>query len=268
MGSHPVAPTDIVDVLPLVKHAASVSGESFVPCTFNGVGGSASLHILLPDAKQVYEYGAANLNENVSVTLEYSQEASVLYQRVLDSPIHPQVVKCLKLTAVAHLHKGEPELAVAAATKHLAVSIALSGFDSSDVLNAHMTLADILLGTGKIAEGVRHLRAAQFLMEVMAGKNYSTLSATYYRLGLIYFDAGKLKDALSFYTAAASRKNEDRLFDCMIARTNAGTLARLGRFKPAFDCEKKAYELYVTYLGKDHEATKSCSNTMVVSSFS
>ena len=115
-----------------------------------------------------------------------SQESSAIYQQVLDSPIHPQIPKCLELTAVAHYHNDEPELAIAAATKYLSVSISLSGFDSAEVLNAHLTMADILLGTGKIPEKVKHLCAAQFVMEFMAGKNYADISFTYYCMGSHY----------------------------------------------------------------------------------
>eukprot|EP00571_Detonula_confervacea_P014814 CAMPEP_0172301126 /NCGR_PEP_ID=MMETSP1058-20130122/3069_1 /TAXON_ID=83371 /ORGANISM="Detonula confervacea, Strain CCMP 353" /LENGTH=1681 /DNA_ID=CAMNT_0013011137 /DNA_START=41 /DNA_END=5082 /DNA_ORIENTATION=+ len=266
--SYPVAPTDILDILPLVKHAASVSGETFAPASFNGNNaggsGSSSLHVLLSDAKTMYEVGHANLNNgNFAVTLDYAQEAAAMYQRILDSPVHPQISKCLKLTAIAHYHRDEPELALAAASKYLAVAISLSGFDSAEVLNAHMTMADILLGTGRISEGVKHLRAAQFLMEFMAGPNYAGISSTYYRMGSHYYDAGKLEDALRFYELASSKRSEDRMFDCLIARNSAGVLARLGQFKPAFEYEKKAFELYVTFLGEEHDATKACSNTLI-----
>lgn len=266
--SYPIAPTDILDILPLVKHAASVSGETFAPASFNGNNaggsGSASLHVLLADAKSMYEVGHANLNNgNFAVTLDYAQEASAMYQRILDSPVHPQISKCLKLTAIAHYHREEPELALAAASKYLALAISLYGFDSSEVLNAHMTMADILTGCGRIPEGVKHLRAAQFLMEFMAGSNYANISSTYYRMGSHYYDAGKLEDALQFYELASSKRSEDRMFDCLIARNSAGVLARLGQFKPAFEYEKKAFELYTTFLGEDHDATKACSNTLI-----
>ena len=268
-ASYPIAPTDILDILPLVKHAASVIGESFVPCSFEGGAGSSSLHVLLPDAKTLYEHGHANLGKgNIAVTLECSQEASAMYQRVLDSPVHPQIAKCLKLTAVAYYHREEPELAIAAATSYLAVSISLTGFDSFEVLNAHMTLADILLGTGRVPEGVKHLRVAQFLMEFLAGKNYSGTSTTYYRMGTHYYDAGRLEDALRFYRVAATRQSEDQMCECLIARNSAGVLARLGKFKLAFEQEKKAHQLYTTFLGEDHDATKACSNTMMVSGHS
>ena len=81
----------------------------------------------------------------------------------------------------------------------------------------------------------------------------------------MYYEAGKLEDALHLYEVAAKRRNEDRMYDCLIARNSAGVLAQLRQFKPAFDYEKKAYQLYVTFLGEEHDATKASSNTLVVS---
>jgi len=269
-ASHPIAPTDVVDVLPLVKHAASASGESFAPCFFVGSGNTTvanplpSLHVLLSDAQTMYEVGHANLNSgNFAVALDCAREASAMYQRVLDTPVHPGVAKCLKVTAVAHYHRDEHGPALAAAARYLAVSISLDGFDSADVLNAHMTMADILLGTGRVPEGIRHLRAAQFLMELMAGGNYAGISGTYYRMGSHYYEAGRFDDSLRLYELASLRRSEDRMFDCLIARNSAGVLAHLGRFKQAFDHEKKAYQLYVTFLGEEHDATKACSSTLI-----
>ncbi len=79
-----------------------------------------------------------------------------MYQRVVDSSLHPQVSKCLKLTSIAHYHRDETELALSAAAKKLVVSISLNGFDSPEVLDAHANLADISLGAGRVPEGVRH----------------------------------------------------------------------------------------------------------------
>jgi protein TIF31 len=122
-ATYPIAPTDVLDVLPLVKHAASgelllccpchclasdtiishcdfspVSGESFAPCSFNNSVGS-SLHVLLPDAKTRYEVAHESFltDRNDTLALDYALEASAMYQQVLDSPLHPQISKCLRL---------------------------------------------------------------------------------------------------------------------------------------------------------------------------
>jgi len=265
-ATYPIAPTDILDVLPLVKHAASICGESFAPCTFSGNNAVASsLYVLLPDAKTRIDIAHERLTtRNDPMALEYAQEASAMYQQVVESPLHPQISKCLKLTAIAYFHRDQPDLALTAALKHLAVTLSLNGFDSVEVLNAHLTLSDILLRSG-IPEGVRHLRAANFLMEFMAGKNYAGISSQYYRMGSHYYDAGKLEDALRYFEAAASKRSEDCMFDCIIARQTSGILARLGRFKQAIDYEKTAYQLYITHFGETHEATKVCAANLEVS---
>jgi len=267
--SYPIAPSDILDILPLVKHAASLAGESFSPCSFSGsnpVGSNTTLHILLDDVRTMHGIAQANLNNrNYDAVVEYAQEAAALYQRVLDSPLHPQITKCLRLTTIAHFQKNEYEQAVVAASKYLAITIALNGFDSYEVLQAHLTVADIYLEAGKIEDFVKHARSAQFLMEFLGGKNYAGIAPQYYRMGSLYYEAGKVEDAFRFFEAAASRRKEDRMFECLIARNTSGVLANLGLFRQAFEYEKKAYQSYLTFLGEDHDATKACMRSLSVS---
>jgi len=267
--SYPIAPSDILDILPLVKHAASLAGESFSPCSFSGsspAGSNTTLHILLDDVRTMHGIAQANLNNrNYDAVVEYAQEAAALYQRVLDSPLHPQITKCLRLTTIAHFQKNEYEQAVVAASKYLAITIALNGLDSYEVLQAHLTVADIYLEAGKIEDFVKHARSAQFLMEFLGGKNYAGIAPQYYRMGSLYYEAGKVEDAFRFFEAAASRRKEDRMFECLIARNTSGVLANLGLFRQAFEYEKKAYQSYLTFLGEDHDATKACMRSLSVS---
>ena len=169
------------------------------------------------------------------------------------------------MTTIAHFQKNEYEHAVVAASKYLAITIALNGFDSYEVLQAHLTVADIYLEVGKIEEGVKHARSAQFLMEFLGGKNYAGIAPQYYRMGSLYYEAGKVEDAFRFFEAAASRRKEDRMFECLIARNTSGVLANLGLFRQAFEYEKKAYQSYLTFLGEDHDATKACMRSLSVS---
>merc|ERR1711971_802090 len=73
--SYPIAPSDILDILPLVKHAASLAGESFSPCSFSGsnpVGSNTTLHILLDDVRTMHGIAQANLNNrNYDAVVEY-----------------------------------------------------------------------------------------------------------------------------------------------------------------------------------------------------
>ena len=80
--SQPIAPTDVLDVLPLVKHVASMGGKSFVPFSFGGNTGASgtSLHVLLSNARTAYELGHASSGAgkaaNMAVGLDCAQEAA------------------------------------------------------------------------------------------------------------------------------------------------------------------------------------------------
>jgi len=262
-ASYPIAPTDIVDILPLVKHSASVAGESFVPCSFNGGLGSLSLHVLLNDVKMIYDAAHTRLSQGVElpIALEYLNETTALCQRVVETTFHPQIQKCLKLTATAYANSKDLDLALAAAEKSLTVSVALHGFDSSEAYNAHVAMSDIYFAQGKIAEGMKHYRAVLFLGEALAGPNYS-LAALYFNIGRQYVEAGRHEDALRFYEVATKKRNQDRVIDGVIARQYALALVRLERFKEAFDCEKNTFGLYSALYGEEHDRTKESAKYM------
>mmetsp|Transcript_25034 Transcript_25034/g.47482 ORF Transcript_25034/g.47482 Transcript_25034/m.47482 type:complete len:1631 (-) Transcript_25034:133-5025(-) len=262
--SYPIAPVDILDILPLIKHAAAVSGETFVPCPFYGSAGSPSLHVLLSDAKAMYEHGHAHMNAgNLSLALEYSQEAASLYQRVVETPLHSQISRCLKLISAAHFHGDDHAHSIASAAKYLAVSVSLGGFDCAEALNAHISMANSLLTAGRVKQGLKHLRAMQFLMELMTGPNYSEISSTYYKIGAQYYECGRVDDALRFYKLAAACTNDDRMIGCIISRSTAMALVRVGKFKEAYEIEKKAYQSYTAFLGDEHDATKASLNAVM-----
>ena len=262
-ASYPIAPTDIVDILPLVKHSASVMGESFSPCSFQGGLGGQSLHVLLQDVKVVYDAAQAKLNQGVElqVALEFLNETANLCQRVVETSFHPQIQKCLKLTATAYANNKDLDLALVAAEKCLAVSVSLNGFDSSEAYNAHVVMSDINFAQGQIAEGLKHYRAVLFLGEAMAGPNYS-LAPFYFNIGRQYVEAGRHEDALRFYEVATKKRNTDRALDAVIARHYAMELAHLQRFKEAFECEKTIFNLYTALFGGDHDRTKESAKIM------
>lgn len=262
-ASYPIAPTDIVDILPLVKHGASVAGESFVPCSFNGGLGSQSLHVLLNDVKMIYDAAYAKLSQGIElpIALEYLNETAALCQRVVETTIHPQIQKCFKLTATAYANSKDLDLAVVAAGKCLSVSVSLHGFDSAEAYNAHVVMSDVYFAQGKIVEGMKHYRAVLFLGEAMAGPNYS-LAPLYFNIGRHYYEAGGYEDALRFYEVATKKRNQDRVIDGVIARHYASTLCHLERFKEAFDCEKNTFKLYSALYGEDHDRTKESAKWM------
>lgn len=263
--SYPIAAVDIIDVLPLVKHAASSGEESFAPCVFNG-STSSSLHIVLADAKAISDAAHRQLNSgNITLASEYAQEAASLYQRVAESPLHTQIAKCIHLLSKCHFYGQDHDMAILSSLKYLAVSVSLGGFDCMEAVSAHSQLSDAYFAAGKVEEGMKHVRAVQFLMEFLAGANYSQLSSMYYKVGTQYFECEKLAEALSFYEVAQRKRNDDRMVDGIISSSSAMALAHLGKFNEASSKEKIAYQLYQALLGEDHDRTKISSGSLLVS---
>lgn len=265
-ASYPIAPVDIIDILPLVKHAASTDGDSFAPCSFNGNVGSPSIYVLLADAKAMYEASHTHLNSgNFPLASDYAQEAAALYQRVVDTPLHSQIAKCLMLASKAHLFIRDTDLAHSSTLKYLAVAVSLGGFDCNEVVTAHMQLSTILLASGQVREGMKHMRAMQFLVQFMLGKNASANAEAFMKIGSQYFELDRREEAVRFYREAAKYRTDDRIIDAAIASSSAIALAHLQKFEEACSCEKAAYQLYTTLLGEEHARTKQSSNTLLVS---
>lgn len=262
---YPISSSNIVDVLPMVKHAASIPCEGFVPCASGAAAAGSSLHILLPDAKNAFESAKVHLHARaLPQALDLVQEATSLYQRVVDSPLHIRISRCLDLTAVILFQAQEMELAAINAERALAVSIQIGGFDCAEVIPALSLSTHILLNSGNIASGVKHIRASMYLMEVLGGPRYVELSNLYQRLGTIYHEIGSFINALRFYQEALSRKNQDRITEGMLSRTSANILAILSQFKAAFETEKRSYHTFLITLGEEHELTKNSASTLKV----
>lgn len=263
-SSYPIASSDIAGVLPLVKHAAAAPGsEGFLPASFDSHSGPPSLHILLPDAKSMFDTAYAAWNQKaLPQALDLFQESSNMYQRVVDTPLHSSIAKCLRMSAVILFQAGETDIAAANAARSLAIAVQLGGFDHPEAVNCHSTLAHILLNSNETGEGIKHLRAATYLTELMAGRNHTDLGSNYHKLGTMYHELGSPVDGLRFYQEASSRENADRIVSGMIAKSTALALANVGHFKIALDSEKRAYNMYRSTLGENHELTKSSAQNM------
>ena len=266
--SYPIAISDIVEIVPLVKHAASSGDDGFVPCASGAAGTSASLHVLLPEAKAAFDAAQVHLNEQrLQSALELIQEATSLYQRIVESPFHVRVYRCLELTSIILFQAQELDLALANANKALSTAIQIGGFDCKEALSARTTLSHILLNAGSFASAVKQQRTTMYLMELMAGPRYVELSNSYYKLGTIYHEVGSLLNALRFYQEAYSRNNPDRVVEGMLNKHSGNILASLGQYKAALETEKRTYDIFRLSLGEDHELSKTSMNAMKVSIF-
>jgi protein TIF31 len=260
-NSYPISPLDIFDVVPLMKHAGALSGEGFMPCSTGA--GLPSLHIMLPDAKATFEAAHFSYsNRALPQALELAQEAAALYQRVVDGPLHLQIARCLDLTAAILFEAGETSLAAANASRSLGLSIQLGGFDSAEAMAGHSTLSHILLSSQEVDAGIPHLKAAAYLMELMAGPRYVELANCYYKIGSYYQDKNT-KLALDYFKLAQSKPHSDRLAGGMMAKGTAMLYAKLDQYRPAVDAEKRAYQLYAMLLGEGHELTLNSQKSLL-----
>lgn len=261
-ASYPIAPTDVLDVVPLMKHAAAHS-EGFISCSFGASVGLPSLHISLQDARTALE--AAHIHcgaRSLSRALEFAQEAANLYQRVTDSPAHPGVIRCIDLMATILYDANEPMMAADSALKSLGLSVQVGGFDTADTLTSHLLLFQLFMTSGHLDKAAKHIRAAMYLMEHMGGPRYCELSNAYHKLGTLYHSSGDLLTALRFYREAASRPIHDRLQEGMISKSTAIVLAAIGQFKVAVQSEKRAYHTFVHLFGEDHQMTKASDQSL------
>ncbi len=261
-GSYPIDASDVAAVVPMVKHAASSMPE-FVPCANGAVAANSSLFIMLPDAKQALETATLHLAQgNFNHAFELSQEATNLFQRVTDSPLHVSVAKSLDLTTLILFQAQELDLSASHAAKALAISIQLGGFDSANVISSSMTLFQIMINSGRLVSAVKYLRSVAYLVELLSGPHHTELMNCYYRIGQIYAEVGNVVGALRFYQAAQSRKGNDRVFHGLISKQTASICAKHGELSAALDAEKVAYRLFGITLGEDHEYTQNSKNTL------
>ena len=263
-SSYPIAASDIADIVPLLKHAAhDGSAEGFIPCANGADAANASLYILLNDAKHAQDAATMLLNDrDYTHAVEYSQEATNLFQRVTESPYHIRVSKCMDLTTLILLQAQEMEMSAAHAAKALGISIQIGGFDSADVVSSHITISHILLNSGHLASSIRHLRAVLYLTEFLAGSHHPELSTLYHKIGSIYDEIGNVSVAHNFIRVAMGRKNNDRVFQAVLNKQLATVYAKLGQLQMATEMEKQTYSIFKITLGESHEFTKSSKETL------
>jgi tetratricopeptide (TPR) repeat protein len=194
--------------------------------------------------------------------LDLAQEAASLYQRVTETPAHPGVVRCMDLMATILFEAGEPALAANSALKALGLLVQVAGFDSFDTVSAHLTLFQMLMSSQQTDQAVKHVRAALYLMEVLAGPHYVEHSNVYHKLGTLYHGAGNALTALRFYQEAGARVVSDRLHEGMILRSTSMALASIGQLKLAVQTEKKAYQAFSLMFGEEHNMTKASDATL------
>ena len=265
IGSYPISPVDIIDVLPLMKHAAAYN-EGFYPCSLSPVT-IPPLQVSLQDARAALERAHIQTSSRaLNRGLELAQEALSLYQRVTESPVHPGVVESMELMA-AIFHEGtDYGIAAFHGEKALSLAVQVGGFDSSVVLNSHLTLSQMFMSAGDAVKCAKHLRAAIYLLETMAGPNHTEIYSAYQKLGAAYsasdLNGRYLSMALKYFQEASNRDSCDRLMEGLASKNMAKIYAAMGEYKDALESEKKAFRILSMFLGREHQITKSSDESL------
>lgn len=266
-ATFPISPLDVVDVVPLMKHAAAYH-EGFTMCSF-GPGSTClpPLQNSLIDATVALERAHVQFSGRaLGPALELAQEAANMYQRVTENPSHPGVVSCLDLMANIFLEAGEPALAAENCLKALGLAVQGSGFDNATVLSLHLSLFQMSFGAKDFDKCVKHLRAVIYLLGVMGGSNHYELNNAYLKLFATYKHEdlkGKYDQiALAVYRVLNELDPADRLMDGLGQRRFAQALSDAGEYKEAVEAEKRAYSSLSKLVGPEHELVKSCDASL------
>jgi len=224
---------------------------------------AAGLHVLLPDAKEALEAASLHWSAGrLERALMLAQEASVMYQQATGGVLHSAVARCMDLISVILFQAQEHELAADNAARSLSIAVQLGGFDCHEAVAAHSTLSHLLISSGNLGAGIRHMRTGLYLTELMAGPRFPELSNIYHKMGSIYHEVGLVVEALRFYREAQARVPCDRMMESMISKSTGLVLASMGQFKAALESEKRAYAIYSFMLGEAHELTKNSANSL------
>jgi protein TIF31 len=260
LESYPISPLDIVDIVPLMKHS-SAYGEGFEPCSVGATISLPPLQVALPDARFALQRAHLMMNGRaLSKAVDLAQEAASLYQRVTESPTHPGVVESMELLSNIFLEAGDVDTASSNEAKALTLCIQGSGFDSPRVFASHMSLFQMNFAAKRIDQAIKHAHAALYILELMAGPRHTEVFSIYHRLGSIYSSddlKGKYNTiALAMLEEADKRGSCDRLMDGIAAKSHAKVHAGLKNFEAAAEAERKSYQVFTLFLGKDHQLTK------------
>jgi protein TIF31 len=265
--SYPISPLDIVEVVPLMKHAAAYS-EGFQACSVGTtIVSLPPLQISLPDARATLERAHIQASGRaLGKALELAQEAGALYQRVTENAAHPGVIESIDLMATIFLEAGDPINAALNGEKALALTLQSSGLDSTTAFNAHQLLFQMLFAAHDMERAIKHLRAAIYILELMAGPHHTEQYTAYHKLGTVYshseYNGKYLTTALECFHEAIKHDSCDRLMDGFMAKNYSKTLEGLENYIDALEYENKANHTLAMFLGKNHKMTQESDATI------
>jgi protein TIF31 len=265
-ASYPISPLDVYDIVPLMKHMAAYN-EGFHPCNLWPAPTIPPPSVSLRDARLALEQAQAFTSErSLNRGLELANDALNLCIRVTENQCHPMAIDCIDLMAAIFHEAEDYPMAAMHAEKGLSLTIQSSGFDMTSVVTAHLTLYTISLKLRELDRAVKHLLAALYLIDVMAGPLHIEAHTSYHKLGNIYMDKeyeGKyMSTAVRCFKEASKRDGYDRLMEGITSMHVARALAGMDEYKDAVVAQKEAVRVISIFLGREHDWTKECTEEL------
>jgi tetratricopeptide (TPR) repeat protein len=249
-----------------MKHMAAYN-EGFHPCNLWPAPTIPPPSVSLRDARLALEQAQAFTSErSLNRGLELANDALNLCIRVTENQCHPMAIDCIDLMAAIFHEAEDYPMAAMHAEKGLSLTIQSSGFDMTSVVTAHLTLYTISLKLRELDRAVKHLLAALYLIDVMAGPLHIEAHTSYHKLGNIYMDKeyeGKyMSTAVRCFKEASKRDGYDRLMEGITSMHVARALAGMDEYKDAVVAQKEAVRVISIVLGREHDWTKECTEEL------
>lgn len=240
----PFQTSDILNLLPIVKHSVPVCSE----------------------AKNLVETGKVQLAEGMlseAYTL-FSEAFSILQQ--VTGPMHREVANCCRYLAMVLYHAGDMAGAIMQQHKELIINERCLGLDHPDTAHSYGNMALFYHGLNQTELALRHMSRALLLLSLSSGPDHPDVAATFINVAMMYQDIGKMDTALR-YLQEALKKNErllgeEHIQTAVCYHALAIAFNCMGAFKLSHQHEKKTYDILVKQLGEDDSRTRDSQNWM------
>lgn len=238
----PFQTSDILNLLPVVKHSVPLCSE----------------------AKNLIEAGKVRLSEgilNEAYTL-FSEAFSVLQQ--VTGPMHREVANCCRYLAMVLYHAGDMKGAITQQHKELIINERCLGLDHPDTAHSYGNMALFYHGLNQTQLALRHMSRTLLLLGLSAGPDHPDVAATFINVAMMYQDLGKMDTALR-YLQEALKKNErllglDHIQTAVCYHALAIAFNCMGAYKLSIQHEKKTYDILVKQLGEDDSRARDSDN--------
>ena len=141
--------------------------------------------------------------------------------------------------------------------------VQLQGLDSTDVLNTHIQMGNLLIEHNDLDACLKHFLAAKYIVELLGGRNHPHLCMLYQRLALLYskMPGGQYKKEQQFCIEEALKRSTQIELELVLQQQVAALKMVKGEVTEAMSEQKQVFRLSIELYGELDKRTveaKSC----------